>query len=165
MADATTTTAKHPLRIVIETRDTAAAAAILAPGAVLWSPATRVPFVGREAVLQVLAALIDSYDELEYTREIHDGDTVALAFRATIAGRPVEAVDLVHLDADGLVDEIRVYGRPLTTGANFGAVLGPIVARERRGRRRAALVRALARPLPGMLARADSVGARLMRPP
>jgi hypothetical protein len=131
---------------------------------VLWSPATRVPFEGREAVLQTLAALVETYDEIEYTHELCDGDTLVLAFRAEIAGRPVEAVDLVHLDAEGLIDEIRVYGRPLTTGANFAAVFGPIVARERHGRRRASLVRALTRSLPGLLARADSIAARLMRP-
>jgi SnoaL-like domain len=155
---------KHPLRIAIETRDTGAAAAILAPHCVLWSPATRVPFEGREAVLQTLAGLVETYDEIEYTHELHDGDTVVLAFRATLAGRPVEAVDVLHLDTDGLVDEIRVYGRPLTSGAQFAAVLGPIVARERRGPGRAALVRALTRSLPGMLARADSLAARLLRP-
>jgi hypothetical protein len=155
---------KHPLRIAVENRDTEAAAAILAPDPVLWSPATRVPFEGRQAVLQTLAALFETYDEIEYTHELHGGDSVVLAFRAKLAGRPVEAVDLVHLDADGLVDEIRVYGRPLTTGANFAAVLGPVIARERRGRRRASLVRALTRSLPGMLARADSLAARLMRP-
>jgi hypothetical protein len=160
----TAMTAKHPLRIAIENRDTEAAATIIAPDAVLWSPATRVPFEGREAVLQTLAALVETYDEIEYTHELHDDDIVVLAFRATIAGRPVEAVDLVHLDADGLIDEIRVYGRPLTTGANFAAAIGPIVARERHGRRRASLVRALTRSLPGVLARADTIAARLMRP-
>jgi hypothetical protein len=158
------TTTKHPLRIAIENRDPEGAAAILAPNCVLWSPATRVPFEGRAAVLETLTGLVETCDEIEYTHELHDGDRVVLAFRATLAGRPVEAVDLVHLDADGLVDEIRVYGRPLTTGANFAAVLGPLVGRERRGRGRAALIRVLTRPLPGMLARADSLAARLMRP-
>jgi SnoaL-like domain len=159
-----TTHTKHPLRIAIENRDAGAAVAILAPDCVLWSPATRVPFEGREAVLQTLAGLVSTYDEIEYTHELRDGDTVVLAFRAALAGRPVEAVDVVHLDTDGLVDEIRVYGRPLTTGANFAAALGPIVARERHGPGRAALVRALTRPLPGMLARADTLAARLLRP-
>lgn len=152
----------HPLRTAMEARDVDAMVATLAPDVVFRSPAVSTPFVGREAVRELFTALIASLEEFEYTHEIDGGETRVIGFRARIAGRPVEGVDLLEHDADGRVREITVYARPLSGAAAFVAAIGPRLAAARspaRGRFAAIGTR----PLPGFLAFVDAVGARLIR--
>jgi hypothetical protein len=37
-----------------------------------------------------------------------------LVFEATVKGKQLEGVDVLHLDDDGLVDDLRVLVRPLS---------------------------------------------------
>src|SRR5262245_56073187 len=58
-------------------------------------------------------------EDFRYVREIvsADGRDHALVFSATVGGRDVNGCDFLHLNADGLIDDLAVMVRPLS-GAN-----------------------------------------------
>ena len=144
-----------------EERDLAAVRDHLAPGAVLHSPVTRRPFIGREEVAEVLAVLLTEMQELEYTATYPGESSFVLVFRARFAAGEVRGCNLIELDDEGLVTSETVFARPLAGAAVFAQALGPKLAR-RHGRWRAALTRGL--PLPRLLEGVDRLGTRVARP-
>ncbi len=159
-----TTRPESAFRTAMEARDVRAVRALLAPDVLFRSPVTAVPFRGAAAVGALLEAVIGSFEQLRYTDELRGGDTLVLVGWATIAGRRVDAVDVVRLDDAGRVREMVVYGRPLAGTALFARGAGPKLAAGH-GPLRRAVVRALSRPLPAVLARADALFMRLVRAP
>lgn len=155
-----TAVAPHPLRLAMEARDHAAFVATLAPDVVLHSPATAVPFRGREAVAALTRPVIAGFESWECRYEIADGDRHVLAIRARIGGRDVELMEELRHDGDGKVSELRLHGRPLAGVAAFAGVAGPALARPR-GRLYALAVGLVTGPLPRLLAAGDALVARL----
>jgi hypothetical protein len=153
----------HPLRTAMEGRDHAAMLEHLAPDVVLLSPVTATPFVGRESVGELLGHLVEEFESWECTAEIVQGDTHVLLIRARIGGREVELADVFVHDANGLVKEMRLHARPMSSIAAFAAVVAPRLAR-RHGRVRTSLVTAMARPLPRLLAAGDALLLKLVAP-
>lgn len=118
------------IRQAMEQRDLDAVVATFAPDVVLHSPIVAGhPFEGREAVTRLIAAVMDRFAGYEYTVEAGDGDVQVLAFRASVRGIDIEAVDLFKIDDAGLVTEITVHIRPLPGLAAVAAELGPPLAR------------------------------------
>lgn len=76
------------------------------------SPAVYAPYIGREATLQVLRAVVNVFEGFRYVQQIRDGDDEVLRFAARIGNRELEGVDLVHYGEDGLVTELTVLIRP-----------------------------------------------------
>ncbi|GCE01954.1 SGNH/GDSL hydrolase family protein [Embleya hyalina] len=98
--------ALHPRREAI--------AATLAEDVELWTPATPHAFTGREAVSTVLAIFLgDVVDDLSYGRGFEQADSLCMTFSGRISGHPCEGVDIVELDAAGLVRRCTVFIRPL----------------------------------------------------
>ena len=105
----------HPFRAAIEARDLDAAVALVREDVIFRSPVVFTPYEGREALRQILAAVIDAFEDFRYTREIGaDGAADhALVFEARVGDKQVQGCDFIHVDADGAIDEFTVMVRPL----------------------------------------------------
>ncbi len=81
--------------------------------AVLHSPITFQPFEGREAIGQLLGALLEVFEDFHYTDELQAPDgTLALIFRARVGDRELEGLDLIRFDGIGLIRDFTVMVRP-----------------------------------------------------
>lgn len=103
-------------REAVEARDVHAVEASLAEHVVFRSPAVYRPYEGRFATMVVLRAVMRVFEDFRYVRETSstDGRDHVLVFEATVNGKQLEGVDLLHLDDAGLVDDLRVLIRPLS---------------------------------------------------
>jgi len=106
----------HPFRAAIEARDLDAVTALLADDVAFRSPVVFKPYSGREAVSMILAAVAEVFEDFSYTREIGGPDARdhALVFEARIGDKQLEGCDFVHVDENGLIDELVVMVRPLS---------------------------------------------------
>jgi hypothetical protein len=105
----------HPFRAAIEAKDLDAAVALLREDVVFRSPVVFTPYEGREALRQILAAVMDVFEDFRYIREIGaDGaPDHALVFEARVGDKQVQGCDFIHVDADGAIDEFTVMVRPM----------------------------------------------------
>ncbi len=51
-------------------------------------------------------------DDFHYVHRFENADAAALIFKATVASREVDGLDLLTFDADGLITELKVMVRP-----------------------------------------------------
>jgi ketosteroid isomerase-like protein len=106
----------HQFRDAIENQDLDALIALLADDVVFRSPVVHAPYQGREQLKPLLRAVGEVLEDFRYTRE-HGAPAAAdhaLVFRARVGDREVEGCDFIHLNDDGLIDEMYVMIRPLT---------------------------------------------------
>ncbi|GLY74486.1 nuclear transport factor 2 family protein [Actinoallomurus iriomotensis] len=106
----------HPFRQAVEARDLAAIEPLFAENAVFNSPVAHRPYTGRAITAAIVRGAARVFEDFRYVREITgvDGRDHALVFRATVNGREVHGCDFLHLDDDGLIDEMTVMVRPLS---------------------------------------------------
>lgn len=106
----------HPFRAAIEARDIDAAVALFSDQVVFNSPIVFTPYRGRDAVAVILRAVLEVFEDFRYVREIGAGDGTdhALVFRARVGERQLEGSDFLHVDGDGMIDELTVMVRPLS---------------------------------------------------
>ena len=155
----------HAFTAAIAARDVDALIGSLAPGVVLYSAVTEVPFEGREVVADIYRSVFEAFDELRVVDEFESGDTHAFFWQGPMGGRAVWGADRVRLDADGKVREITVVGRPMSGVATFLTEIGPRLARRRRGGLVGKLLRYTALPLPAMLGSLDPVSRWILNQP
>jgi len=156
-------TMTHAFPAAIAARDAAALIDTLAPDVTLYTAVTAVPFEGRDLVADTYRSVLESFDELRIVDEFESGDTHAFFWEGRMGGRPVWGADRIRLDADGRVREITVLGRPMSGVATFLTEIGFRLARRRRGKLVARLLRLSALPLPPMLSLLDPVTRRIVR--
>lgn len=116
-------------RQVVEAEDLDALEAILAEDVVLHSPVTFKPFAGRPVVVHVLRTVFAVFQDFRYVAELERDGLTTLVFKARVGEREVDGVDLLRTRADGLIDDITVFVRPLSglsalrdeMGARLGA--------------------------------------------
>jgi hypothetical protein len=115
----------HPFRAAIEARDIDAAAALLSEDVVFRSPLVFKPYHGRAAAGQLLHAVSHVFEDFRYTRDIGGPDAVdhVFVFRARVGKFDLEGTDLLHLDEDGLIDELVVMVRPLSAALALGEAM------------------------------------------
>ncbi|HEV7845783.1 MAG TPA: nuclear transport factor 2 family protein [Thermoleophilaceae bacterium] len=154
----------HPFQDAIAARDRDALIDTLAPDVVLHSAVTATPFEGRELVADTYRSVLESFEELRIVDAFENGDTHAFFWEGRMGGRPVSGADRVRVGPDGKVLEITVLGRPMAGVATFLTEIGPRLARRRRGRLVATLLRLTALPLPRLLALLDPVTRWILRP-
>jgi hypothetical protein len=111
-------------RSAVERDDIDAAADLLAPDIVFHSPATFHPFVGRDTVTRLLKIVAQTFEEFRYTDELQVDGAHALIFRASVAGRELEGLDLLRYDDAGLIADFTVMVRPLSGLIPFAQVMG-----------------------------------------
>lgn len=82
---------------------------------VLFSPIAFQPYHGREVVAKIISILPAILDDFAFQREIEakKGEDHALVFGARIGELSIQGCDLLHVNSDGLIDELTVMLRPL----------------------------------------------------
>ncbi|MBK5218903.1 MAG: nuclear transport factor 2 family protein [Thermoleophilia bacterium] len=109
----------HPFRRAAEAKDLELLSEALREDVVLHSPILFRGFEGREIVSQVLTFVAMTLEDLTYTDELVEGNTVALRFKAKVGDRELEGIDFLELDEDGRVAELTVFMRPLSALTRF----------------------------------------------
>jgi len=115
-------------RAAVERQDIEAAAALLAPDIVFHSPVTFHPFVGRDTVTRLLTIVAQTFENFRYTDELETDGAHALIFRADVAGKELEGIDLLRVDDQGLIADFTVMVRPLSGLVPFAQIMGEKVA-------------------------------------
>lgn len=152
-----------PYRAAIDARDPQALAATCAPNVVFNSPITStVRFEGRGELAELFRSVLEVYDDLRCIDELASGEQRVLRLRARIGSQELDEVQILSLDAAGLVREVTMFVRPLPGLTALAAGIGPLLAR-RRSRWRAALLVAMLRPLAAVTRVGDRSGARLVK--
>jgi hypothetical protein len=101
---------------VVETRDRALLAGLLAPDVTFESPVVHTPQQGREITMAYLlgAMQVLGNEHFRYTGEWRNASGAVLEFESEIDGIRVNGVDIIRCTADGRrIAEFRVMVRPL----------------------------------------------------
>lgn len=109
----------HPFRRAAESKDLELLTETLCENVVLHSPVLFRGFEGRDTVTAVLTHVAATLDDLTYTDELTDGNTVALRFKANVGDKELEGIDFLELDEDGNVAELTVFMRPFSALTAF----------------------------------------------
>lgn len=109
----------HPFRRAAEAKDVELMTETLREDVALHSPILFRGFEGREIVGQVLTHVAATLEDLTYLDELHEGDTVALRFKARVGDRELEGIDFLELDEDGRVAVLTVFMRPMSALTAF----------------------------------------------
>lgn len=105
----------HPFRVAAESHDINALLGTLAPEVVLHSPVTFAPYVGKQTVGGLLRLVSEAFDGWRCVEEVHAPDgVIGFVFHTRVEGRELEGVDLLRLDAHGLIADLTVMIRPLS---------------------------------------------------
>jgi hypothetical protein len=118
----------HPFAAAAAGLDIDALIATLAPDVVLHSPVTFRPYVGRETVGGVLRLVSEAFDGWRCIEELNGPDGVlGFVFETRVDGRALQGLDLLRLDASGLVADLTVMIRPLSGLVALAQAIGPKV--------------------------------------
>ncbi|MFD5679361.1 MULTISPECIES: nuclear transport factor 2 family protein [Streptomyces] len=134
-----TTTAVDRFRTAVDTRDLAALDDLFTEDIRLYSPVKFTPFEGRPMVLGLFGVLLRTFEDFRYVGEFagtaqtsadgSEAPAAVLLFRATVNGKEIHGIDLVHLAEDGRIKEFTVMVRPQSAVHALGeAVLAGLVA-------------------------------------
>ncbi len=104
----------HAFRAAVETRDLDGLRAALHPTVTFNSPVVHRPYEGRDAVMDLLGHVLEVLEAFRYTDELTGVGSLALVFRARVGDRDVQGLDLLRVDAAGLVTELTVMVRPMS---------------------------------------------------
>ena len=101
-------------RAAVEAKDLAAAGDVLADDVVFRSPVVFKPYEGREAVLVVLGAVVQVFEDFRYTGQAESDHLAVLMFATRVGDRELEGVDILRFDEDDRVRELTVMVRPMS---------------------------------------------------
>jgi hypothetical protein len=118
----------HPFRRAAEAKDLDLLNETLREDVVLHSPVLFRGFEGREVVAFVLGQVSATLEDLTYTDELSEGNTVALRFKARVGDRDLEGIDFLELDEDGRIAELTVFMRPMSALTSFNEQMGERLA-------------------------------------
>ncbi|GAB7102156.1 nuclear transport factor 2 family protein [Streptomyces phaeofaciens JCM 4814] len=114
-------------REAVEAGDLDAVEALLAENVVFTSPVVFKPYPGRAITAAILRAVSQVFEDFRYDRELTGGENGrdhALVFTARVGGRELSGCDFIHVDEDGLIDELTVMVRPLSGAQALAAAMG-----------------------------------------
>ncbi|CAM5677259.1 MULTISPECIES: nuclear transport factor 2 family protein [Streptomyces] len=132
-------TAVDRFRAAVDNRDLDALDDLFTEDIRLYSPVKFTPFEGRPAVLGLFGVLLRTFEDFRYVGEFAgasrtsadgtEAPSAVLLFRATVGGKEIHGIDLLHLDEDGRIKEFTVMVRPASAVQALGeAVLAGLVA-------------------------------------
>lgn len=106
----------HEFRRAVEAADLDAMMALCRDDVAFCSPVVFTPYRGKDALRQILAAVMEVFDDFRYVREIGapDARDHALVFQAKVGDKDIEGCDFVRTDEDGAISELTVMVRPLS---------------------------------------------------
>ena len=109
-------TISHMMEVVAK-GDADAIAPLLAEDVRFLPPTYWAVWQGRDAVAAVLGHVGQVFSDFRYRRVMGEGADWALEFQCKIGDLDAVGVDLITLDADGLISEFEVAMRPLKSVA------------------------------------------------
>ncbi|OBI80069.1 nuclear transport factor 2 family protein [Mycobacterium sp. E740] len=106
----------HEFRRAVEAADLDAVIGLCREDVVFRSPVVFTPYQGRDALRQILAAVMEVFEDFRYVREIGapDDRDHALVFQAKVEDKEIEGCDFLTLDEHGAIKEFTVMVRPLS---------------------------------------------------
>ena len=113
-------------RRAVEANDHEAIEALLAERVVFTSPVAFKPYAGKAITASILRGVARVFEDFHYVREISspDGRDHALVFEAVVDGRRINGCDFLHLDDDGLIEDLVVMVRPLSAATALAQAMG-----------------------------------------
>nr|WP_030684441.1 nuclear transport factor 2 family protein [Streptomyces sp. NRRL B-1347] len=126
-------------RAAVEKGELASLEELFTPDIRFYSPVKFRPFEGREMVLGLFGVLLRTFEDFRYVGS-YDGScetsadgteapSAVLVFRATVGGKEIHGIDLLHVDEDGRIKEFTVMVRPQSAVEHLGkAVYAGLVA-------------------------------------
>lgn len=113
-------------REAVEAKDMDAVEALLAEDVVFTSPVVFKPYPGKAITAAILHGVARVFEDFRYVREIGDpdGSDSALVFAARVGDRELTGCDFIHLNEEGLIDELTVMVRPLSGAQALQAAMG-----------------------------------------
>jgi hypothetical protein len=117
-----------PFRDAVLAADHRSMVDALAPEVVFNSPVAFRPFEGRDAVGQVLGAVMETFEDFRYTDELEGQTAHALVFAARVGEKQIQGIDLLRFDDDGKIRDFTVLVRPLSATIALAEAMGPKVA-------------------------------------
>jgi hypothetical protein len=100
---------------VVRSRDMAALQRLLAEDVAFVSPVVHTPQAGKAITTAYLQAAMQVLNNpsFRYLNEWFGPDSAVLEFECEVEGITVNGIDMVHWNADGLIDRFKVMVRPL----------------------------------------------------
>ena len=100
---------------IVESRDPAGLAELLADGVVFHSPVVHTPQVGKAITQRYLAAAFQVFGNptFRYVREVVGEHDAVLEFELEIDGIRINGVDMIRWREDGRIVDFKVMLRPL----------------------------------------------------
>ena len=113
-------------REAVEAQDMDAVEALLAKDVVFTSPVVFKPYPGKAITAAILHGVARVFEDFRYVREIGDpdGSDSALVFAARIGDRELTGCDFIHVNEEGLIDELTVMVRPLSGAQALQTAMG-----------------------------------------
>ncbi|MES5820211.1 nuclear transport factor 2 family protein [Streptomyces sp. RG80] len=113
-------------REAVEAWDFDAVEALLAEDVVFTSPVVFKPYPGKAITAAILRGVSRVFEDFRYERELAgaDGRDHALVFSARVGDRALTGCDFIHLDENGLIDELTVMVRPLSGAQALAEAMG-----------------------------------------
>lgn len=126
-------------RAAVDSRDVGALDELFTEDVRFYSPVKFPPFEGKPMVLGLFGVLMRTFEDFRYVGHFDgtaetsadgaEAAAVVLVFRATVNGRQIHGIDLLHFDDEGRIKEFTVMVRPLSAVQALGeAVLAGLVA-------------------------------------
>jgi hypothetical protein len=75
-------------------------------------------------VLALLGLVAQTFEDFRYTDELVADGAHALIFKASVAGKELEGIDLLRFDDQGLIADFTVMLRPLSGLIPFAQAMG-----------------------------------------
>jgi hypothetical protein len=114
-----------PFVAAVEARSPEQLEAALAPDVRFLSPVVFRPYQGREVVLMILVeGAMKVLEDFRYVHRLAGEQADALIFRARVADREVDGLDLLSFDGQGRVRELMVMARPLSGLTALAGAMG-----------------------------------------
>ncbi len=101
----------------IHARDGESVRASLAPGVRFFSPVVFSAYEGRDVVGTIIVeGAMKVFEDFSYVHRLEDPEerVATLIFGARVGERALDGLDLLHFDAEGLIEEMKVMVRPLS---------------------------------------------------
>ncbi|RRQ88475.1 nuclear transport factor 2 family protein [Streptomyces griseofuscus] len=116
----------HAFRSAVEAGDLDAVAALLAEDVVFTSPVVFKPYTGKAITAAILRAVSQVFEDFRYVREFGAADCPdhALVFTARVGGRELSGCDFLHVNEEGLIDDLMVMVRPLSGAHALAEAMG-----------------------------------------
>lgn len=101
-------------RAAAESKDFAAVPELFRENVTFNSPVVFTPYQGRDALMVLLGAVVEVFEDFRYTNQIESEGGAVLCFSARVGDRELEGVDILRFDDEGKIAELTVMVRPMS---------------------------------------------------